>query len=338
MKILKYIIVFILILSSIVGAQESKYGGAFLELGIGPRALGMGSAYAALAEGGSGFYWNPGGAAFGQQIQVSAMYANLFNSLENHGFVGFSLPLFGGATVGGSWIRLAVDDIPRYYDPDLTRTWQERNGPNSGLQLTDPSSGSFAFSNNAYVLTFSRLTRWDWDFGWQYFKLPVDVGYGLNFKFINMQLDNRSASGIGVDAGIRIKLGLDNLFADDNYGKLSFGISAQDLFNTKLTWDTDSKHSDTIERNWRFGFAISQPLKFARSDLLLAYEIDTRYDTSNHFGLELNYQKLFAVRIGSNNGEFTTGAGVSYWHIRADYAFQIQDLGNSHRVGLAVEL
>jgi len=274
MKHIKLIVSIIVVFYGISYAQETKYGGAFLELGIGPRALGMGSAYVALAEGGEGFYWNPGGTGFAQKIQAAAMYANLFNSLENHGFVSFSIPVFGGATVGASWIRLAVDDIPHYIDTDLNRSWEERNGPDSGLHLTEPASGYFTFSNNAYILTFARKTTWNWDFGWQYFQIPVDFGYGINFKFLNLQLDNRAASGIGIDAGMRLKLGLDNLFADDNYGKLSFGISAQDLFDTKLTWNTNSKHSDNIERNWRFGFALSQPLKFADSELLLAWEID----------------------------------------------------------------
>ena len=118
----KLYIFVIVICSSALFAQDTKYGGAFLELGVGPRALGMGSAFSALADDGSGFYWNPAGPASLDNLNLSMMYANLFNSLENHGYASASLPVFGGAVISASWIRLAVEDIPRYWDPNLELT------------------------------------------------------------------------------------------------------------------------------------------------------------------------------------------------------------------------
>jgi hypothetical protein len=73
-----------------------------------------------------------------------------------------------------------------------------------------------------------------------------------------------------------------------------------------------------------------------QSDLLFAYDIDTKYDGGYRLGFELLYKKLFALRVGSHDGDFTAGAGITYWKIAIDYAYQIQDLGNSHRVGLSL--
>ena len=42
-----------------VFAGSGKYAASFLELGIGARALGMGSAHVALSSDATGFYWNP---------------------------------------------------------------------------------------------------------------------------------------------------------------------------------------------------------------------------------------------------------------------------------------
>jgi len=334
---MKLLIIIILILSvSLYAQEETKYGGAFLDLGIGPRALALGSAYVAQADDGSGFYWNPAGTAFLARPQVSAMYADLFNSLENHSYASISLPIFGNTVISASWIRLAVDNIARYEDNNLTNfTRDERYNNPEGIGLTANALGSFNFTNNAYYITFAKLNRWNMELGWQYFDLPIDFGYGVNFKMIDMNLYDKSGSGIGLDAGVRLNMGLNDLFADDDFGYFSMGVGVYDLFNTSITWDTDSKQKDQIERMWRFGFAFMQPMKFMNSQLFFLYDLDTKYDGGWHLGSEILYQSLFALRFGSNSGQFTAGAGIAYWKIKLDYAYQSHDLGNLHRVSVA---
>ena len=335
----KYFIIFIIIISIISGsAQDTKYGGAFLELGIGPRALGMGSAFVALADDGSGFYWNPAGPASLPGLNVSMMYANLFNSLENHGYASVSLPIFGGAVISASWIRLAVEDIPRYWDVNLLLDRDARYDDPIDSGLRASASGSFTFANNAYFISFSRLSRVEADFGWQYFQLPIDISYGVNFKLIDIGLDDKKGSGLGIDVGLKVLTGLDNLFADDGFGKLSMAVAVQDIFKTPITWDTNSKQKDEIDAAWRFGFAYDQPMKFMNSRLVFAYDIYTRYDWSWHLGSELVYSEILALRFGLYKGKFTAGAGLAYWKFSIDYAYQSHDLGNSHRVGVSLHL
>ena len=319
---------------SLAQTEDTKYGGSFLELGIGPRALGMGSAYVAQADDGSGFYWNPAGTAFLSRPQVAVMYADMFNSLENHSFASVSLPIFGNTVISASWIRLAVEDIPYYNSVNLGFSREQRY-VDPLLRLTDPSTDSFSFTNNAYYLTVAKLSRWDIDLGWDFFDLPVDIGYGANFKMLNIKLYDQTASGIGLDAGVRLNMGLNNLFADENFGYMSIGIGVFDLFDTSISWDNQSQHKDQIERKWKYGFALMQPLPFMNSQLLVLYDIDTKYEGSWHLGTEVMYQSIFALRFGSNDGQFTAGAGLAYWKLKLDYAYQHHDLGNSRRVGLA---
>ncbi len=334
-RVLKILLIIISVNASAQVGEETKYGGAFLELGIGPRALALGSAYVAQADDGSGFYWNPAGTAFLPRPQIAVMYADLFNSLENHSYASLSLPIFGNTVISASWIRLAVEDIPRYEDSNIDFTRDERYNNPEGIGLTADALGSFNFTNNAYYITFAKLSRWNVEMGWQYFDLPIDFGYGLNFKMINMNLYDKSGSGIGLDAGVRLNMGLNNLFADDNFGYFSLGLGVYDLFNTSITWDTDSKQKDHIERMWRFGFAFMQPMAFMSSQLFILYDLDTKYDGGWHLGTEILYQSLFALRFGSNSGQFTAGAGIAYWKIKLDYAYQHHDLGNLHRVSVA---
>ncbi|TFG96906.1 MAG: hypothetical protein E4H13_11610 [Calditrichales bacterium] len=335
----RFLFLIIVISLSTVSAQEieeTRYGGSFLELGIGPRALAMGSAYVAQADDGSGFYWNPAGTAFLSRPQISVMYASLFNSLENHSFASVALPIFGNTVISASWIRLAVENIPHYEDANLYdfERDQRYNNPQS-IGLTSPAMGSFNFTDNAYFLTFSKLSRWSIDLGWHYFELPIDVGYGVNFKMINTTVFEKTGSGIGLDGGIKLNVGLSDLFADEGFGYLSIGVGVYDMFNTNITWDTDSKQKDQIERKWKYGFALMQPINFMDSQFFILYDIDTKYTGSWHLGSEILYKSLFALRMGSNDGQFTAGAGVSYWKLKLDYAYQHHDLGNTHRVGLA---
>jgi hypothetical protein len=333
---IRFTVVILLCMTAILIGADTKYGGAFLELGVGPKALALGGANVAMAEDGYGIYWNPAGLAFTSQLQIALMYANLFNSIESHSYAGVSTPLIGGTVISVAWIRLSVDDIPFYDDPDLYTSTIDQRLNRQAEQLTDESPFSFNNSNDAFFITFAKLSRLEADLGWQYFELPIDIGYGINFKLIDISLYDKSASGVGIDGGLKFRVGLDDLLNDEAYGKLSLGLCIQDIFNTKINWDTDTKQQDPIERNWRYGFAYLQPLNFVNSQLAIVYDINSKYKGSGHFGFDFEFKSLLALRIGSNGGNFTTGAGLSYWNIHMDYAYQSHDLGNSHRVGLSM--
>ncbi len=315
-------------------ASAGKYAGSFLELGVGAKALGMGNANVALSDDAYGFYWNPSGLAFLNNFQAASMHTDLFSSMEQQNFISAAMPVFGGVTVALSWVRLSIDDIPRYRDVNL-RASDRYDGSNA---LTEGPIGYFSSSDDAFVLSFAKYQRVMVDLGWQYFEFPIDFGYGLNFKMINESIDDKKGSGIGIDLGLLVKIELSNVFNDENYGDLMFGLNAQDIAETKITWDTASKRKDTIDRNFKFGFAYRQPLNFINTQFTIAFDIDSRYDGANHLGGEFLYDSLIALRLGSNESNFTTGAGLYIWKLRIDYAYQGHDLGNSHRVSVLFNL
>jgi hypothetical protein len=336
----KLIIPFTLILFTLASAQNTRYAAEFLELGVNARALGMGSANVSLSNDVTGPFWNPAGLAFVPKLQAASLYADLFNSLQKQSYIGAAIPLFGGTTLSLSWIRLSIDGIDRHlYDPfdpnsahfntDFSDRYLDED-----LQLTYASDGSFGSYDDAYYISFAKHIPVNLDLGWQYWEMPIDMALGLNIKLINLSLDENSGTGVGIDLGYILKLGLDKIFISPYYGDLCIGVSAQDVFNTRITWDTSSKHEDEIERNFKMGFSYSQPIPVVRSELTVAYDVDTRYDGFEHFGLEYLFSNLLAVRIGSNFGYMTTGAGIYIWKFKFDYAYQSHDLGNSHRVSL----
>jgi hypothetical protein len=331
----KLIIPFIIMLFTLASAQNTRYSAEFLELGVNAKALGMGSANVSLSNDVTGPFWNPAGLAFVPKLQVASLYADLFNSLQKQSYIGAAIPLFGGTALSLSWIRLSIEGIDRHeYDPALDDyTASERIGDPS-IALTYAPDGTFGSYDDAYYISFAKHIPVNLDLGWQYWEMPIDMALGLNIKLINLSLDENSGSGVGIDLGYILKLGLDKIFVSPYYGDLSIGVSAQDLFNTRITWDTPSKHEDEIARNFKMGFSYSQPIPVIKSELTVAYDVDTRYDGFEHFGLEYLFSNLLAVRIGSNFGYMTTGAGIYIWKFKFDYAYQSHDLGNSHRVSL----
>ena len=54
---------------------------AFLNVGLGARASGMGTAYTALATDSHAAYWNPAGMMFAKAFQMSTMQAKLASDL-----------------------------------------------------------------------------------------------------------------------------------------------------------------------------------------------------------------------------------------------------------------
>ena len=83
-------------------AQENQTGttaASFLEIGIGSRAVGMGGAYVAMAEGPTAAYWNPAGLGMMDHTEVSVMHMNWVTDIDMQS-VSFGLPIPQWFTIG----------------------------------------------------------------------------------------------------------------------------------------------------------------------------------------------------------------------------------------------
>jgi len=324
----------LIILVSILTAQNTRYAASFLELGVGARSLSMGGTGVASNGQVTDPFWNPAGLVMIDRIQAGSMFANLFNKLEQQSYLGLVVPLMKNSMIGFSWMRLSVDEIPRFeFDEDSPITaYQRLHG--QAQQLTYGPVDYFSNQNDAFIFSFARLFPTTLDLGWQYFEVPIKFGLGGNLKYISQQIDRNKASGIGMDIGAIMSLNLSDIFTGEYYGNLNFGLNIQDLVETRLVWDTESRHADRLHRNFKYGVQYSQPLPFINSELTLAYDVDSKYTGNTHLGAELLIKTHFALRVGSNSGHITAGAGLNLWKFFVNYAFQGHDLGNSHRVSL----
>ncbi len=348
-------ILFLVLMVWVSHPRAQGYSAAsFLELGIGARAMAMGGAFVAVADDGSAFYWNPAGVSTLLRSEVFGMYASLFNSLENHFQIGFTRPLYGAGAISINWIRLTVPRIANYDSENLKLTYGERIAESTnaqelgvetwqelqqlGIGLTDLPLGFSDFVNDALIISLAKLNAFNLDFGWQYFILPVSLPLGVNFKLIRQSLFQHSASGFGIDIGGMFKFGLDDLMDNSKLGKMALAFSAMDVFNTKITWNTDSRHADRIRRTVYLGVSYFQPLTTLNSQLTFSYAMKNKFKNTHHFGLEYVYYNRLAVRFGVDNAQFTAGVGLKLSVFRIDYAYRGHELGGSHRISTAIQL
>jgi hypothetical protein len=80
-------------------AAAGPPGFAFLEIPIGARASGLGGAYASVAEGVEGAYWNPAALELARGLQVTGGHYEMFQKLRSDYFA-VAGPLLGGGMSG----------------------------------------------------------------------------------------------------------------------------------------------------------------------------------------------------------------------------------------------
>jgi len=312
------------------GTGVAKYAGEFLAIGVGGRALGMGSAFVALSNDVTAGYWNPAGLSRLNYPQFMLMHDEQFGSLVNHDYGAVALPIGSSTSIGLSIIRLGVDDIP-----DTRNAGVDING-----NLTyDPAQFSRVDPNR--VTYFSAA---DWAIYLTYSKMQAeDFSYGANIKFIRRDLGEHSATGIGFDVGVWYTP-LENLH---------LGANLQDVTTTLLAWDTGRNEliSPTLKVgsayfidafSGRFAPAVDLDIRFeGRKFASIAHLGPISIDP--HVGVEYQFKNLIALRIGYNDvKQLTLGAGLHLPKLNIDYSFAkfdgINQLGNTHRISMMFTL
>jgi len=314
-----------------------KYANAFLDIGCGARALGMGGAVTAHADDGTAFYWNPAGLSLIRKVQFTGMYGPQFGSLADplaaYHQLGLTIPLRGQAVIAVNWICLAVDQIPVY--PELAGNSFYERLMNATLRPSGEPQGYLSDSENAVFISFAKQNAFFLDLGWDFQHVRIEIPFGLNFKWIRQQIGDYQASGLGVDVGGMLRIHLDDLFQFPGAGLLSAGLQLQDVTRTSMSWNT--RRQETVPLNLRWGTAYRHAF---RDDLTVTFCVDgeTRWEGATRFGVELFGWDRIALRLGSDSGRITAGAGFRVLKLWADYAFLSHELDALHRVSLTVTL
>lgn len=288
----------------------------FLEIGIGARALSMGSAFTAVADDATALYWNPAGITQIASASVSGTHTEWFADMSLD-YVAALIPVSNGQVLGFS---LSVFNA---VDKQLVRTVSYPEGTGEYYSAADIS----------LALTYA-------------IKVTDRFSGGLTGKYIRQQIWHSSSSGFAMDIGLLYKSqfkGLNMGASISNFGT-DMRLSGRDL---RRAYDEDPVHYSNDKLNvmletdafplpllFRYGLSYSfTPIKY--NDITLA--VDLLHPSSNveyiNVGMEYLLGKILFLRVGyeslfdseSENG-LSYGAGINYrlyqqTAINFDYAY-----------------
>lgn len=288
-------------------ADSAGQAGAYLKMGVGARALGMGGAFTAVADDSTAAFWNPAGLARMQKSQASFMHASLTEDRDFNFFnYAHALTDKNGNSKGVlafSYTHMGVDGIPETkegVDPET--------GEPTPVINDDGTVRIFSYFEDKETNTFASYAR----------ELAEGFYAGVNVKYLKHELFKNKADTFGLDLGLLYE------YSD----KITFGASLRDI-NETLEWNTDIGTKDDVPLTATFGIAYQ-----ATDKLLVAADINKleREDAKLFLGAEYAIQDNVSLRVGSRDGDLTLGAsfGLDTW--RFDYSYGDETLGDAHRI------
>ena len=299
----------------VAALQAGSYSFDFLDLGIGTRARALGGSFASIADDGSALLWNPAGPSQASSSRFYFSHNANFSGMATIDYVSFIKPIVGNSSFSIAIIRHQVEDIPIF--PELEGTPEERD-TTPELQGDGNPLGYFGETANIYFMNIAKKIR---------FK-GLDLALGGNFKYFDESLYGATGTGIGLDLGsiLNFKTGIPGTFG--------IGISIQDIGGTQIVWNTQSETKDEIPMNYRMGFHYRIPVSQFQSHLRASFDRNTRYDGSNHLGIEYSFKEHFIADIGWSESKWSFGTGFRFWKIGVQYGFITHTLGSSHAMSM----
>ena len=332
------------------GDGNRNYANAFLDIPLGARAVGLGSAYGAIANDGTAFYWNPAGVALINRHEVSLMYADQYGGFGQYNFIGYNHQLSSTYAFSIAWIRYSVGSISEF--KALEDNAVDRGKPDYSFDKY--YLGTFDYTDNAIFFSFAKINHVRLNLGWLYNDFPMDIPIGVNFKIITGGTNGISGQGnpangevsgdvkkfgIGVDIGTMIMFGMNDFLEMPSLGDFALGMNFQDATGTSAQWNkissTTTAARDVTPINFKLAFSYIQPINQWESNILFSFERNNRYDVTHRWGMEYEYKRSLSLRLGVDENHVTYGVGVSFLQFQIDYALVNQSLGNVHRISAA---
>ncbi len=351
--------------------EGSGQAGAYLRMGVGARALGMGGAFVAVSDDATASYWNPAGLAKLKKNQASFMHARLKMD-RNFDFINYvKKNETKNEAYGFAMVRFGVDNIPE------TRVWRFNGG---GALASDQIYGTPIYYYDTATGTAKAIpvtSTGTWADG----SAPaVPVGYSTSWSREQVEAvyqADPTTTAVYTDVNVGYNPAADpvKIFSnfDDSenayyfsyskaFDRLYFGANmkymTQSLYNADansigldlgLLYDYSSKVS--------FGFSVRNLMNELKWDtpsgrkdkvpvdttlgvayvpeptwlVAMDYNKVENMDAELYLGVEKWFNDIFAFRLGSHDGDLSAGMSFVRGEWSFEYAFAEQELGDIHR-------
>ncbi len=238
-----------------------------LSIGVGARALGMGKAYAAVAENSDAIFTNPAGLGEIDSFEFVSMSGQLLDEV-NYTVLGGVYPIGDKSAFGLG-----------YADASL-----------GGVEVRDTNGvllSTSNFSNRVLLTSYGR-------------KVTEKLSFGLNLKFFNQdggEVSRADGSGFNIDVG----------FLQKGLGWLSVGVVGRNLMSSsriRFANGTTEELPVSVKVGTRM-FLMGEKFESAfLSDYELIAAIDADLSlrasepTTTHLGLEFSPNTFLTLRAG----------------------------------------
>lgn len=290
----------VLLLSLTIGlsakAQFNKYANAYLDIGVGARALALSNAYTHLASDQSSIYWNPAGlTGIKTSVDLGLMHNEHFGGIVKYDYGGLGIKINDKSALGFGLIRSGVDNIPN------TLELIDSDGNINYDRIT-----SFSVADYAVMLSYAR-------------KIPkIGLSYGATAKVLHRNIGKFGKGwGFGLDLGVQYQR--KNLYAGLMLRDISTTIT-NFTYNTEEFEEVFAATGNEILRksseialpkiSLGFGYKIHFDKKqrfHATPSVDLLFTTDGRRNTpvswdpismDPRFGLEVGYKDIVFIRAG----------------------------------------
>ncbi len=294
---------FILFSANFSLAQTGNAGAtglAFLKLGVGARAGGLGGAFSAVSDDATATFWNPAGLTYSHRAQVAFTHTEWVQDITNE-FLAFIFPAFRG-TIGLSVYANNVGGIERRINPS--------DEPIGTVEANDIALGfSYATSINSSLkagLTVKYL----------YEKIFIEsaAGYAFDFGLIFQPFSNSLRLAVvaqNLGSMNKLRAVSINLPKTVRLG-VSYLLALDEISGTVLLTADGVK---VIEADFRGGFGVELQFK-------------------DRLAVRVGYQ------TGLSQQAFGGGLGLKINRYHLDYGFTPFDsnFGDTHRFSFAIVL
>ncbi|MFI5351074.1 MAG: hypothetical protein ACHQ2Z_16135, partial [Elusimicrobiota bacterium] len=248
----------------------------------------------AITDDSSALSWNPAGLARLTKPEASATHILLFEDS--------SFDFFSGGVASQRWGGFGLG-----YLRQSSGGFEARTGPND-------SPTNFSITDSAFLAGWGRAFSVP-GLAASWLTRPKPLSVGVTVKSVSESIGATSASGRGADAGF--------LFQPDD--RFTLGLMVANLVAPRLTYV-----SSPIDYPRVINVAPAYLWKLSPSvNALTTFQLSKTQGEGMLFsgGVEFQYQRLFALRLGVRDQNLTTGLGVRLGNSSFDYAAALGDLG-----------